>query len=248
MKTCLMILALLMAATGSMAQPGGSLEFDGGDYVEIADPIDLRGPLTLEVWIRADAYDGGRIISNRGGGYEMDTVSDGRVRFTINSSVRASTNISAHLGTWVHIAVTWAGPVGGDIVMYVNGEVASTGIATGEIDAPASVFRIGSQPSNNWHFDGGIDEVRVFSTVVDPATIALWRTRHMAADHPNYAQLEGAWSFEDGSGQIAHDLLGVRDGTLGSGSGDDDADPTWALGGLVRNQNMSMGDIKLLFR
>jgi hypothetical protein len=248
MKTCLVTLALLMAASGAMAQPGGSLDFDGGDYVEIADPIDLGGPLTLEVWIHPDAFDGGRIISNRGGGYEIDTVSDGRVRFTINSSVRASANISAHLGTWVHIAVTWAGPVDGDVILYVNGEVAATSTSTNEIDPPAGVFRIGSQPSNSWHFDGGIDEVRVFSTVVDPSTIALWQTRHMASDHPNYAQLEGAWSFEDGSGQVAQDLLGVRNGTLGSESGADDADPTWALGGLVANENMSLGDIKLLFR
>jgi len=249
MNKYLVTLMLLMIAVGAMAQPGGSLDFDGGDFVEVADPIDLRGPITVETWIRPDAFDGGRILSNRYiGGYEIDIDNSGRFRFTFNYSVEGSTDISAHLNSWVHVAATWAGPETGEVVVYVNGEIASTGNCGNEITQTASVFRIGSQPSGSYTFDGAIDEVRVFSTVVDPATIAIWRTRHMAADHPNYAQLEGAWSFEDGSGQVAQDLLGIRNGTLGATAGVDDTDPTWALGGLVNNENLSMGQIKQLFR
>ncbi len=243
--------ALLLAAVSAAAQSGTALDFDGGDYLEIADSVDVRGPLTIEAWIRPDSMDGGRFISNRsGGGYEMDVVADGRVRFTLNGSVAGSMNISAHVGSWVHVAATWAGPAGGDIVLYVNGAEAGTSFTTVTVDAPASVLRIGAQPGGNYRFDGGIDDVRVYSAVVDPATIAQWRTRAMGPSHPYYAQLEGAWSFEEGSGQTVANLGPVagRDGTLGSGSGVDDADPAWIDGGFVGNQDLTMSRLKVLFR
>ena len=242
---------VLLVAAAATAQPGSALDFDGDDYVEVSDPIDLRDAFTVEAWIRPDAFDGGRFVSNRlTGGYEMDVVSGGMLRFTLNYTVRAQADISAHLGSWIHVAATWAGPVVGDIVIYVNGEIAATESSSDPIMDPAATLCIGRQPNSFNHFDGGIDEVRIFSAVLDQETIAVWSTRVIGAGHPYYAQLEAAWSFEEGSGQAVADSGGVggRDGVLGSTPGADTTDPTWITSGMVAMEEMSFGELKALFR
>ncbi len=75
------IFCLVLATAPALAE-NGSLLFDGAnDYVSVPDPIDLRGPLTLEAWVKMDADpSGGRIISNRNSanGYELDVYESGR--------------------------------------------------------------------------------------------------------------------------------------------------------------------------
>ncbi len=78
-------------------------------------------------------------------------------------------------------------------------------------------------------YRGQIDEVRIWSAALDGTTLAAWMSRPLAADHPDYGSLEGYWNFDEGSGQVAHNLTGDarRDGELGSSSGADDNDPQW---------------------
>ncbi len=47
--------------------------------------------------------------------------------------------------------------------------------------------------------------------------------------HPNYANLEGYWPFDEGSGQTAASLTHApeRDGQLGATDGADTSDPAW---------------------
>ena len=73
-KVMMLATGLLLGAAAATAQSGMALDFDGDDYVMVNDSVDLRGPLTIEAWIRPDVMNGARILSNRGisGGYERN--------------------------------------------------------------------------------------------------------------------------------------------------------------------------------
>ena len=244
-------MVLGVAAGGAWAQSGHALEFDGSDdRVLISDPVNLTGPLTLEAWIRGDAFNGGRILSDRdaANAYELDVDSSGMLRFITNGSIVGMVNISAHLGQWVHVAVTWAGSAEGDLVMYVDGEAELNGYYWGAIiDATANLV-IGNTPNGSFPFDGAIDEVRIFDNVVGQEAIRVWMTRRIDAGHPDHAHLQGAWSFEDASGQVATCAVPGRDGQLGSDAGADAADPAWIDSGMVGTTRSTWGGVKAGYR
>ncbi|MCA9322542.1 MAG: LamG domain-containing protein [Planctomycetes bacterium] len=76
------------------------------------------------------------------------------------------------LACWTHVAGTWDN-VTGESKLYVNGVLAGSRIAPGPLRDAGSTFLIGngrfSQSAEIWN--GDIDQVRVYSTVLDEATI-----------------------------------------------------------------------------
>jgi hypothetical protein len=246
----------MVAAPPALAE-NGSLLFDGvDDYVSVPDPVDLQGPLTLEAWVKvADDPAGGRIISNRNGlnGYEMDVVKsddDFRFRLTFNASVVTSAIFTGHQGTWTHVAATWAGTSERTVRLYINGTEVATADPQGGIQTALGQLHIGSMGSGAYNSSHQIDEVRIWSGALDGATIAAWMSRPVAADHPNYADLEGYWDFDEVSGQTVHNLAGDarRDGVLGSGSEEDTHDPLWQREGApVPIYPATIGQIKQRF-
>ncbi|MBU0740983.1 LamG domain-containing protein [bacterium] len=244
-------MVLGLAAGGTWAQSGYALEFDGiDDRVTVSDPVNATGPLTLEAWIRPDAFDGGRILSNRdaANGYEIDINSLGSLRFTINGGARGMLDISQYLGQWVHLAVTWEGPAGGDIDIYANGEAEAAYYYTGTMSDATGSLAIGISGWGTYPFDGAIDEIRVFDTVVGQEAIRTWMTRRIGPGHPDYAHLQGAWSFEEGSGQVAAGSVLGRDGQLGNETGTDAADPAWIGSGMVGTTRSTWGGVKEIYR
>ena len=241
-----------VVAGGAWAQSGYALEFDGiDDRVTVSDPVNVTGPLTLEAWIRPDAFDGGRILSNRNAsnGYEMDINTSGYLRFTIDGIVRGDVDITSHLGQWVHVAVTWAGPYGGGIILYVNGEMEAIDTFADTMTDATGTLEIGIAAWGDYFsFNGAIDEPRIFDTVVDWETIQVWMTRRIDPGHPDYAHLQGAWSFEDGSGQVATGVISGLDGQLGNEVTADDADPAWIDSGMVGTTWWSWGEVKEAYR
>jgi hypothetical protein len=110
-------------------------------------------------------------------------------------------------------------------------------------------LRIGCMGTNAWHFQGAIDEPRIFAAAVDPNDIRTWMHRRIAADHPNFADLRGAWSFEEGGGQVVTGAVGSPqcDGHLGSGADPDTADPAWVASGMVGVRPVSWSGLKSAF-
>jgi hypothetical protein len=249
---------VLVAAVAQGADRDGfALAFDGiDDRIEIGDPVNVTGPLTLEAWVRVEGTNsGGRILSNRSGatGYELD-VSDDRFRFIINGNVALSAVVGFDPERWLHVAVTWAGPGDepddGAVVMYVDGEpIASEKHAAAMNDALVDL-KIGCMGHTGWYFQGAIDEPRIFAAVVDADDIRTWMHRRIAADHPNYVDMRGAWSFEEGAGQVVASLVGSPqcDGHLGSDADPDVADPAWIASGMVAARPASWSEVKSAFR
>ncbi len=194
-------------------------------------------------------------MSNRYGtnGYEMDIYGhDGvyTLRFTFNGSLVHQADFTPYVGVWTHVAALWEGPPSGALRIYINGELPGSEAFSSSIEVSPGPFRIGSSGSGGFHFRGQIDEVRIWSAVLDGATIAAWMSRPLTAEHPDYGSLEGYWNFDEGSGQVAHNLAGDarRDGELGSGSGEDANDPQWqADGAPVPVSPATIGQIKQRF-
>lgn len=234
----------------------GSLNFDGiDDQVTVSDPVQLLGPLTLEAWVKVEtATNGGRILSNRNGseGWEIDIYDPGsgdpQLRFTIGGFVRLSATFPRSLiGTWAHIATSWEGPVGGEHVLYINGTPVNTGANTTPVTPTTELFRIGVTGSAGFgFFHGSIDEVRVWNTVIDPATMVAWFGRPLDLSHPAYANLYGYWNLDEGAGQAAASQVNnlALVGNLGTQAGADASDPTWETATPLPAERSTFGGIK----
>jgi len=141
--------------------------------------------MTVAAWIKprsAGSGTSGRIIdkdNNNGGWYfsmnGATSVKLGIDTFSVASPSRVSTT-GIKLNVWQHVAATWDGSASGsNIHIYINGvladgtAVSGSGVAEIDNDTP---FAIGNRSVDvGRSFDGGIDEVRVYSGVLSAAEI-----------------------------------------------------------------------------
>ena len=150
--------------------PGRKLEFDGvDDHVNLgtSSDFDFTTALTLEAWIRPDAYSGSIIHRWQSGTEEIFFVinASGNLEcqlFGVSPVLTGSTSIP--LDEWSHVALVFNGS---NITLYLNGGIeASTG-TSGSIAVGAATLYIGSNPDrtgNELPFGGDIDEVRIWNT------------------------------------------------------------------------------------
>lgn len=221
------------------------LEFDGEDdqLIVPSDPLlDFSDEITIEAWIRPDTLSTStrqdRVVSKRLV-YELtvstgDTGchfgSDGHVQFRLNLSGANRRLCGGVLapGQWHHLAATYDGAAAR---IYVDGaEVASTP-RSGTIRASSDALEIGSQPTQTRFFDGGIDEVRLWSRARSAAEIANDAASPPPGNAGNQAGLVAHWPFDEGSGQLGADATGNgNDAVLGNTSVAEPADPLWSPG------------------
>ena len=159
-----LILGLMIAAPAQ----AGSLYFDGNnDSIVVSDFIELGGPITLEAWVRVEtATNAGRLISNRNfGGYDFSIWDpDGNSNLELNLSLNGGLEILAPLprsilGTWIHVAWTWEGPVDGTMKLFLNGSEIASSVRNTTVDPTQGTFRIGSMgwSASAFNFHGAID-------------------------------------------------------------------------------------------
>jgi VCBS repeat-containing protein len=171
---------------------GSALHFDGNnDYVDLGNadlPTDAAG-LTLAAWIKVDdagTIDERRIISKATGTsnenhYWMlstyDVGSDSRLRFRLktgDSPTTGTTTLIANSGdlqsgVWHHAAATYDGA---EMRLYLDGVLVGQAAKTGQVATNASVpASIGRNPNGSGHWEGLIDEVRVYARGLSPTEV-----------------------------------------------------------------------------
>ena len=207
------------------------LEFDGvDDYLQAADSDALSfgnaafdRPLTIEVWLRPDAMSRHQLLGKWADGsaeYKLH-IASGVLRLDLRdqsaqalvSAFTTGSQVSL-IGSWHHLAVTYdgrGGPTAADgITMYVDGVAVpltrfnnATYVAMENLSAPLLIGREG--PS--WkQFDGGLDELRLWSVARTAAEIQSTMTTEMGGFEPG---LVGYWRFNEGSGAIVADDAGA---------------------------------------
>jgi hypothetical protein len=146
---------------------GKCLNFDGGDdniNCNSGDSLDDIATITVEAVINADTYgegNSGRIAAksiDNGGGWNFLITTDG-LWYTPFS-----------IGSWQHVAATYnSGSIDNNPLLYKNGVSQSvneswTPVGTLESDTAQDLY-IATRPDGLREFDGGIDEIRISSTI-----------------------------------------------------------------------------------
>jgi mono/diheme cytochrome c family protein len=174
---------------------GPALEFDGKCVLEAGDFGDfgLFDPFTLSAWIYFDQGGGGTIVSRmtdveQGDGYQLAIV-DGKLQMNIvkrwlDDSLRLESTDSVIPGEWHHVAATFAGFRGAKLAeaveLFVDGEKQATRTLLDELNQPFSTkepLRIGGGGGPGMRFRGRIDDVQVFSEVLNATEIEVLSTR-----------------------------------------------------------------------
>ncbi|MFO7907651.1 MAG: right-handed parallel beta-helix repeat-containing protein, partial [Pirellulaceae bacterium] len=209
----------------------GALTFDGeDDFVDTGLNINqgaTSNGITFEAWVRPESTSSGKhqVLSTDNGGFDWSMLRQGGTWRVSTGEGSRSTGMSVDVGVWQHIAAVFEPEVG--VTFYKNGQPALVPhLATDESDSPLAIGATPGGFHGGQHFDGTIDELRVWNT---PRTGAEIRQQMYRALDGTELGLLGYWDFEEGTGQVAYDA-GPLDfhAILGDSLDPDDADPTWS--------------------
>lgn len=170
------------ACTPVPGKVGHALRFGEGAYVELGRPpaVPIGGrPLTVMAWAKPETPDG--VVVARGGafcGFSL-YIKGGAARFGITRAKDGPTSIATGreqvVGRWVHLA----GVIKSDCIeLYVDGRPAATkpteGFLPGECGQGMEIgFDAANSPAEiTDHFQGVIDEVKVFQAALSGEEIA----------------------------------------------------------------------------
>lgn len=176
------------ATLGQVGQVGNALNLDGvaGSYVALpAGMLDAVSQVTVAAWVRVrTARDFQRVFDFGGTTTPSRSMylvpqAGGPVRFAITTSgstgeQRIDGPAALTVGTWQHLAVVLGPGAGG--TLYLNGVPVTTnvGVTLRPVDlAPMPNLWLGrSQSAGSPHFDGQLDEVRIYDRALSAAEIA----------------------------------------------------------------------------
>jgi hypothetical protein len=185
------------------------LSFDGvNDYLVVNDSPSLRliDNFTLECWVKPATNTGSMPLLSKGNDEYTLLIQDGQLMFrdqtsgqTLGSGARVS------VGEWSHIALTYSAGLQG-LRFYLNGEsVSQRDLPTGGLTTGAGPLWIGRQQDGL--FTGLVDEVRLWSRVLNPVEIRQGMYDQGTGADQN---LVACYSFDSGD---------LADGTLTDSSG-----------------------------
>ncbi|MDO8302539.1 MAG: LamG-like jellyroll fold domain-containing protein [Sedimentisphaerales bacterium] len=234
------VVLVCVCAGGAFATINTALQFDGiNDFVSVPDSDALSpqivGDMTLSAWVKLDTLPlVGETLVSKGTDYyyeyNLGVQPDGRVNFAIwrptGSHFVAPFGGIITVGQWHNIAGVYK--KGMYAKLYLDGIlVAQVNTFNPPIaNGPGKLcFGKTDNPSTPWLFKGAIDEIQLWNCAKTDAEIQANLHEPLQGDEPN---LVAYWSFNEGTGQTTKDVSGHgHDGTLGSSSNPDSADPLW---------------------
>ena len=176
---------------------GAAAAFDGQRFINAGNNPNLGydDPFTLSAWIYTAAPDG-VIVSRANEGDQGEVgwglyLEDGKVRVNLSTrilddGVSAETVEAVALNEWQHVLATYDGsktPAG--IQVYVNGqaqELTPLLDLVGNRLPQRQPLRIGASGSSKARFQGSIDDVRIYATVLTPAQAAVVATAESVSE------------------------------------------------------------------
>ncbi|MCF7912574.1 MAG: PKD domain-containing protein [Candidatus Cloacimonetes bacterium] len=195
-----------------------ALEFNGVDsYLECAANAELNitEAVTLEAWINPSGWGedpetgSGRIFDkDKFSLYIQGNSSNNLVFQSINEASEttwvATPENSIVLNEWQHVAVSYDGV--SEVMMYINGVEQELSTYIGPLGNIVSNLSdnlyLGSNAEGAYTFQGVIDELRLWDTVVAGADIAANLANYLNGDE---AGLKGYWKLNEGMGTITED-------------------------------------------
>ncbi|MBW2271353.1 MAG: LamG domain-containing protein [Deltaproteobacteria bacterium] len=155
---------------------GSCIELDGSnDHLTIASSqLDDLATFTYSAWIAPDAHGDRQVVSKRSSNREFRLKNDNLRGCVVASPNACSTSEETiPLGLWTMVTMTYTHP--GAVRLYVNGtEVDYDKQSSSASDLSSdntTAFFIGRRSSGDRHFDGRIDELRVYDRAISSAEV-----------------------------------------------------------------------------
>ncbi len=178
------------ASWDSAGRNGKALSFDGVDdrvTVPDANSLDLTSSMTLEAWIKPRTAGGYRtaILKERPGNlayalYASTTQANRPAAEAGSAELLGSSALTAN--TWSHLAATYDGSV---LRLYVNGALVGSKNQSLGLPTSGNPLRIGGNAVwTDEHFDGLIDDVRVYNRALSPSEIQADRDTPVGGGAP----------------------------------------------------------------
>ncbi|MEF8844412.1 MAG: Ig-like domain-containing protein [Bacteroidales bacterium] len=203
-----------------------ALSFNGTNDDVIIPPdasLDITGSITLEAWIRITgrATDKWQVMG-RDQQYHLRYEKDELIFYTGEALLTEPIHFSDSV--WYHLGATYNRDT---MRLYVNGsEIAKRENTTAIQQDAARNFYIGTDNSGERHFEGMIDEVRVWSVARTGEQI---RNNMISELTGSETGLEGYWKFNEGSEFTALDASSnSNDGSLSLPKWFDEYDYSWS--------------------
>ena len=207
---------------------GGAIAFDGiDDAVNMGSDSNyvMTTAFTISAWIYPtdSPVSWAESIVNKEGEYQIARESSGEIMFGIANSdpywlTWVYTGYTPQLNQWTHITWTYSASAG--ILKFVaNGDdyvfTKSGSGVIGDHHTDWDDLRVGGRQNHNenHNFGGKIDEVRLYNRALNPDEIQQLPVAGGGGQPPS-ENLISYWSFDEESGNIAHDSIGGNDGTL----------------------------------
>lgn len=153
-----------------------SVYFDGVvDYIDMEDVLDLNPTgFTISAWINSENTNASIITKRDAGytqGYDFRILTDRRLQLSWKDGSTHSLTSAVQIpaGEWHHVAGIYDGTT---LKLYIDGIEAASGNRTAPVATNES-FYIGAAGKNTpvRHFQGNIDEVRVWDTDLTPTQL-----------------------------------------------------------------------------
>ncbi len=156
-----------------------SMYFDGGDYVDAGDIVDLTTDFSVSAWVNPDSLGTDRQIISRG--YDgtntqwelKTTTAGGNVSFqSWQSGIVGVESIGVPpAGQWTHVVGTYDGTTWR---IYLDGSLDNSAVAAGPVHTNRTVV-VGAVDTptgfrQNW--EGSLDDVRVYDRTISDSEIA----------------------------------------------------------------------------
>ncbi len=151
-------------------QLGTALQFDGDDWVDCGDALDLTNELSIACWVNPSGLSGDKGWVARWDNYAFKS-SGTMMRFT-TPGVRDynANNTTVVIGEWQHVAVTFVPNQGdGATIFYYNGVEGQRTDSSG-YGGGGGPLAIGN---NRWSqfYEGMIDDVQVYDHILTPEEV-----------------------------------------------------------------------------
>ncbi|MGF6928551.1 endonuclease/exonuclease/phosphatase family metal-dependent hydrolase [Chitinophaga sp. W2I13] len=198
---------LLAGSLTSYAQKTNqALLLDGNDNNPCIGMGIIRKHWTVEAWIKGnDKVWKEREAVIGGGEYAAYPNIDNLPLMVKNGHLHSKkANITARGildSNWHHVAATCNGL---ETKLYLDGK--EVGRAKGAVDILPGA--IGTNDMDSSTFGGCIDEVRIWTTALAPATLRRWMYQPLGPSHPDFQALKGYYTFDDMQDDVCLNMVG----------------------------------------
>lgn len=203
-------------------------QFDGTDYIITNDKATIKTGTVEARFMAADTNGQHYILSNdRDAGTDFPGyhlyLNGGKLNAAIwresDNQIMTISGGKVSPGQWYHAAMTFDGTT---LILYIDGqEVARAATSPTTIKTPAYNLMIGVlgfEAPNYYRFKGGIDNVRIWNSVLSAQTLRDWMYGDVN-EHPEKSSLVASYAMDEGSGFEIKDAAKGKRGYFQAGKG-----------------------------